>query len=179
MLYGGNGVGCRDRSALIRSSKSLSYPALPEGLQPGSGVVLGTRVALGAGGGVQLDVGDGPLVAVSVAVGGGEVAVGVRVAVGMVDAVDVAEGVCEGVGVNDGVAEAVLVSVGVAVSVGVEVSVGVSMTEGVAVAVLGNGEESCSSGAAVTVSRGSNVGSGVSEGGGTGLGGVGSIAAAI
>ena len=45
--------------------------------------------------------------------------------------------------------------------------------------VFGNGDESCSNGAAVTVSRGSNVGNGVSEGGGTGLGGVGSIAAAI
>ncbi len=72
---------------------------------------------------------------------------------------------------------AVPVSVGVAVSVGVGLSVAVPV--GPEVGVLGNGEESSTSGAAVTVSRGSNVGSGVIEGGGTGLGGVGRIAAAI
>lgn len=56
---------------------------------------------------------------------------------------------------------------------------GVSVGDGVGVTVLGSGEDSCSRGAAVTVSRGSNVGNGVTEGGGTGLGGVGSMAAAI
>ncbi len=159
----------------------LSYPLFPEGLQLGSGVALGTGVALGAGEEVQVDVGGGPLVAVREDVGGGTVAVGVRVAVrvavGVRDAVGVAEGVCEEVGVGEGVEVAVPVSVGVAVSVGVGLSVAVSV--GPEVGVLGSGEESCKSGAAVTVSRGSNVGSGVIEGGGIGLGGVGSIAAAI
>ena len=74
---------------------------------------------------------------------------------------------------------AVPVSVGVVVSVGVALSVAVSVGEMVGVTVLGRGDESCTSGAAVTVSWGSNVGSGVIEGGGTGLGGVGRIAAAI
>lgn len=110
---------------------------------------------------------------------GGVVAVGVRVEVGVWDAVCVAEGVCDDVGVGEGVVVSVPVSVGVADAVGVRLSVAVSVGKGVVVAVLGSGEESCSSGAAVTVSRGSNVGSGVAEGGGTGLGGVGRNPAAM
>ena len=163
----------------------FSYPLFPTGLQ------LGSVVALGAGDEVQVDVCDGPLVAVKVDVGGGTVAlavrvavgvrvrVGVRVAVGVREAVGVEEGVCVEVGVGVGVEVAVPVSVGVAVSVGVGLSVAVSVGPEVAVAVLGSGEESWTSGAAVTVSRGRKVGSGVSEGGGWGLGGVGRNPAAI
>jgi len=151
----------------------LSYPSLPEGLQLGSGVEPG------GGEGVQVDVDGGPLVAVGGggvgggAVGGGRVAVGVRVSVGV--RVGVGVDVGEGVGVEVVVA----VSVGIAVCVGVALSVAVPEGEAVGVAVLGRGEESCARGAAVTVSAGRNVGSGVTDGGGIGLGGVGSIAAAI
>ncbi|GMR10970.1 MAG: hypothetical protein BMS9Abin28_1794 [Anaerolineae bacterium] len=157
----------------------LSYSLFPEGLQLGSGVELG------GGEGVQVDVDGGALVAVGGgrvgggAVGGGRVAVDVREAVGVRVGVGVVECVGEGVGVRDGVALAVPVSVGVAVRVGVALSVAVSDGEAVGVTVLGRGEESCARGAAVTVSGGRNVGSGVTDGGGIGLGGVGSIAAAI
>jgi hypothetical protein len=102
-------------------------------------------------------------------VGGG------RVAAGVWEGVDVAVG--DGVGVK--VVVAVPVPVGVAVSVDVALSVAVSDGEAVGVTVLGRGEESCTSGAAVTVSGGRKVGSGVTDGGGIGLGAVGNIAAAI
>ena len=128
---------------------------------------------------MKVDVGGGTVaLAVRVAVGV-RVLVGVRIAVGVRDAVGVEEGVCDEVGVGVGVDVAVPVSVGVAVSVGVGLSVAVSVGLEVAVAVLGSGEESCTSGAAVTVSRGRKVGIGVSEGGGWGLGGVGRNPAAM
>ena len=118
---------------MIRVTRVFSYPLFPEGLQFGSGVELGN------GEGVQVDVCDGPLVAV----GGGRVAVGVREAVGVKVGIGVAEAVTDGVGVKEGVAVAVAVSVGVAVMVGVGLSVAVSVGEGVGVIVLGSGEESC------------------------------------
>ncbi len=55
----------------------FSYPLFPDGLQ------LGSVVALGAGEGVHVDVGDGPPVGVKVDVGDGTVALAVRVAVGV------------------------------------------------------------------------------------------------
>ena len=142
----------------MRTNRLLSYPLFPDGLQPGTGVTLGPGVAVGPGEAVQVAVGDGPLVAEEVDVGGGtggvevRVGVGVRVEVGVRDAVGVEDGVCDEVGVGEGVEVAVPVSVGVAVSVGVGLSVTVSDGPEVDVAVLGKGEDSCTSGAGVTVS---------------------------
>jgi hypothetical protein len=136
---------------LIKLTSVFSYPLFPTGLQLGSVVALGAEVALAAGDEVQVDVGDGPLVAVKVDVGGWTVALAVRVAVGVRVRVGVrvAVGVREAVGVEEGVFDEVGVGVGVdvavpvvAVSVGVGLSVAVSVGPEVAVAVLGSGEDS-------------------------------------